>query len=171
MPDHAQQPPGTDLAAPGVSLRAVRPTDLAIFFEQQQDPEANWMAAFTVKDPQDRAAYLARWTRIIDDPTITMRTIVTDGDVAGSIVCFEEDGERSVSYWIGREFWGRGVATQALAEFLDQVTVRPLFARVAKDNLASRRVLAKCGFVICGEDKGYANARRAEIEEFILRLE
>lgn len=157
--------------ASAIALRTVRSTDLAIFFEQQQDPEANWMAAFTVKDPRDYAAYMARWTRIIDDPGITMRTIVADGDVAGSVVCFEENGELAISYWIGREFWGRGVATQALAAFLDLVTVRPLMARVAKDNLASMRVLAKCGFVICGEDRGYANARSAEIEEFILRLE
>lgn len=49
--------------------------------------------------------------------------------------------------------------------------VRPLYARVVKDNLASQRVLQKCGFTICGENKGFANARGKEVEEFIMRLQ
>ena len=46
-----------------------------------------------------------------------------------------------------------------------------MYARVAKDNLGSQRVLQKCGFVIIGEDKGFANARAQEIEELLLVLE
>ena len=47
---------------------------------------------------------------------------------------------------------------------------RPMYARVVKDNIASLRVLEKCGFTICGEGKGFAYARGEEVEEFILRL-
>jgi RimJ/RimL family protein N-acetyltransferase len=75
-----------------------------------------------------------------------------------------------VTYWIGREFWGRGIATAALAEFLKLQTTRPIFGRAAKDNVGSLRVLAKCGFVIIREDKGYAYARGEEVEEYVLRL-
>lgn len=107
----------------------------------------------------------------MNDPIILMQTILLDGNVAGSVVYFEQLGEPSVSYWIGREFWGRGIATRALNEFLKQVTVRPLYARAAKDNVPSLRVLAKCGFTICSEDKGFSNARSEEVEEFVLRLE
>ena len=74
-----------------------------------------------------------------------------------------------VTYWLGKSYWGQGIATQALTAFLDMVQVRPIFARVAKDNPASRRVLEKCGFTVCGEGRGYANARGTEIEELILR--
>jgi RimJ/RimL family protein N-acetyltransferase len=144
--------------------------DLPIFFDQQLDATANRMAAFTGGDPADRVAFDEHWTKIRGDDTITMRTIVFGGNVAGHIASFERCGEPEVTYWIGREYWGRGVATRALAAFLGLVKTRPLYARAAKDNVASLRVLEKCGFAITGDDKGFANARGEETEEFILTL-
>jgi RimJ/RimL family protein N-acetyltransferase len=47
---------------------------------------------------------------------------------------------------------------------------RPLGARVAFDNFGSQRVLEKNGFIRIGSDSGFANARQAEIEEFIYQL-
>lgn len=151
-------------------LRDVTDSDLPIFFEQQLDKDANVMAAFTSKDPTDRAAFMAHWAKIMADPGITIRTILVGGQVAGHVSVHGWFGEPEVSYWIGKAFWGKGVASQALAQFLDIVTARPLHARVAKDNPASLRVLQKCGFTISGEDKGFANARGVEVEEFILHL-
>ena len=109
--------------------------------------------------------------KILADETITIRTILFEDLVAGYIVSHGWFGEREISYWIGKEFWGRGVATRALSDFLDQLLDRPLYARAAKDNKASIRVLEKCGFELSGEDKGYSNARGQEVEEFILKLE
>ena len=153
-------------------LRPVVADDLPIFFEQQADPDANYIAAFTVKDPSDRAAFMARWQRILADPTVIIRTVVTDGAVAGSVLSYEVEGRPEVSYWLGRAFWGRGIATRALTAFLaDANRTRPIYARAAKDNIGSLRVLAKCGFTIVGEDKGYANARGAEVEEYVLALQ
>nr|WP_236819700.1 GNAT family N-acetyltransferase [Alicyclobacillus tolerans] len=88
----------------------------------------------------------------------------------GHISSFEMFGEREVSYWIDRAHWGKGIATEALKQFLSLDTVRPLHARAAKDNIGSRRVLEKCGFFILDEDSGFANARGMEIEEFIFTL-
>jgi RimJ/RimL family protein N-acetyltransferase len=156
-----------------VRLRDVTSDDLATYFEQQRDPDANYMAAFTPRDPSNRDAFMARWARILGNETGAIQTILFDGDVAGSVLSYQESEScrREVSYWIGKEYWGRGVATRALAAFLrDVVTERPLYARAAKDNLASLRVLHKCGFTICGEDKGFANARGHEVEEYILIL-
>jgi RimJ/RimL family protein N-acetyltransferase len=65
--------------------------------------------------------------------------------------------------------WGRGIATRALTLLLELVPQRPLYARAASDNVASLKVLRACGFVAIGTDVGFANARRAEIEETILR--
>lgn len=154
-----------------VELRKVHDKDRPIFFEQQLDPLANQMAAFTAKDPADRDAFEAHWVKIASDERITIRTIVYNGQVAGHIESFERFGKQEVSYWLGREYWGRGIATRALALFLEMVSARPLYARVAKDNFASLRVLEKCGFAVIGEDRGFANARGQEIDEFILKLE
>jgi RimJ/RimL family protein N-acetyltransferase len=152
-------------------LRQVIDSDLAVFFDQQLDPQANHMAAFTAKDPADRRAFDAHWARIMADQAITIRTILFDRQVAGHILSYTDSGHLEVSYWIGKDYWGRGIATRALSAFLDLIKTRPLYARAAKDNLASLRVLDKCGFVIIGQACGYANARNAEIEELVLILE
>src|SRR5713226_4494355 len=151
-----------------ILLRNVTISDLPIFFDHQLDPDANHMAAFTAKDPSDKDAFMAHWTKILGDETITIQTILFDGHVAGSVLSYEDEDEKlEVTYWIGKPYWGKGVATRALSAFLKHLEVRPLYARAAKDNLASLRVLEKCGFARIGEDKGFANARSEEIEEFI----
>lgn len=154
-----------------IELRDVRDEDLDVFFEHQRDPVARHMAAFTSKDGNDRAAFDAHWAKIRNDETITNRTIVAGGAVIGSIGRFELDGKPNVTYWIGREYWGRGLATKALALSLDQIPTRPLYASVAGDNIGSRRVLEKCGFRVTGRERAFANARGAEIEEIFFRLD
>lgn len=151
-------------------LRAVAADDVAIFFEHQRDPEANDQVAFTSGNPSDRAAFAERWARILRDEAVVARTIVVDAEVAGHVLGFEQFGKPSVGYWLGRQFWGRGVMTRALTRFIAELAVRPLYARVAKHNRASLRVLEKCGFAVYGEDRGYAEARRAVVEELLLEL-
>jgi RimJ/RimL family protein N-acetyltransferase len=154
-----------------VTLREVLDTDFPIFFTHQLDRDANWMAAFTAIDPTDRAAYDERWERLRKDDKIFMRTVLGDGDVVGSILAYGEPGIREISYWIGRQFWGHGIATKAARLFIKEVEDRPLYARVAKDNLGSMRVLEKCGFVIVMGDKAFAHARNRMTEEWVMRLE
>lgn len=150
-----------------IKLREVTPADLPIFFEQQLDPEANYMAAFTAKDPTNRQAFDAHWYKVLADKTITIRTILYNNKVAGSVLCHSWDGEPELSYWLGREYWGKGIATHALAFFLELLLVRPLTARVARDNIASIRVLEKNGFELSGEGKWFSNARGIEVDELI----
>jgi RimJ/RimL family protein N-acetyltransferase len=152
-------------------LREIRETDLALLFAHQQDVEANHMAGFTAQDPDDEEAFRAKMQRILADPAITSRVIEVAGQVVGNVMGFEMFGEPSVCYWIGREHWGRGHATRGLGAFLAEHPPRPLFARVAADNLGSIRVLEKCGFVVSGENVGFAHGRGAEIRELIMRLD
>jgi RimJ/RimL family protein N-acetyltransferase len=155
-----------------VRLREVEQDDLPTFFENQLDPEANRMAAFTAADPSDREAFDARWQRILASEETTSRTIVVDDQVAGSVSKYRDPDMPGpeVTYWLGRDFWGKGVATLALAGFLEIVKERPVYGRCAADNVGSRRVLEKCGFVFVGEDKGFSNARGEEIAEVVLEL-
>lgn len=157
-----------DSKTSNVRLRVVTEADIPVFFEQQLDASANFMAAFTSKDPTDKTAFTAHWTRILADTAIQKQTILFREEVAGHISSFEQFGLPSVSYWIGKEYWGKGVATSALHAFLGQIKTRPLYARAAKDNVASIRVLQKCGFQISGEDSGFSDSRGEVVEEFIL---
>lgn len=153
-------------------LREVVEGDLPLFFDFQLDRAANYMAAFIARDPTDREAFTAHWKKILADPTTINRTIVCDGRVVGSVSSYEESGKPEVTYWIGTAHWGKGIATRALAAFLVQANAtRPIYARVARDNLGSRRVLEKCGFRIIEEMKGFANARGEEIEELLMELD
>jgi RimJ/RimL family protein N-acetyltransferase len=155
----------------GRTLREVRDEDLPLLFEQWADPVAVHMAAFTAPDHMDRAAFQRRWSRLRADETVLTRVIVVDDDVAGTIGSWGDSGEREVTYWIGRSYWGKGIATDALNAFLALDRSRPLHARVASDNVASRRVLEKCGFRVIATERNVAEARSAEIEELVLRLD
>ena len=143
-------------------LRGVVEADLPLFYEHQRDPEASSMAAFPSRD---RDPFMAHWAKTLANDSALTWTVVSDGAVAGNIGCWEDDGRRLVGYWIGREFWGRGLATQALAELLNVVDARPLHAYVVKSNVASIRVLEKCGLVKVGEHAGDDG-----IEELLLEL-
>jgi RimJ/RimL family protein N-acetyltransferase len=149
-----------------VSLRPVEPSDLEAFYEQQADPESIAMAAVPGRERED---HFRHWREVLADETVIVRTIVVDGAVAGHVVSFVRDGagDREVGYWIARPMWGRGVASAALAAFLEEEARRPLIATVAVHNPASVRVLEKCGFTVFAR---VPNAKGDGVEEVHLRL-
>lgn len=149
-----------------VSLREVQESDLAALYEHQRDPEATRMAEFPSRDWD---AFSAHWTKIITDGAGTMRTVLFGEDIAGNIVCWQDSGASNIGYWIGREYWGRGIASAAVAEFLKHVPDRPLVARVAKHNAASLRVLEKCGFSIAAEEE-FTRTDGSRGMEYVLTL-
>lgn len=128
---------------PRVIIRDVVESDLPVLFAQQNDPPANAMAAFPAKELEP---FMAHWRGMMKDPNGYKKTIAADGKVLGNVLCFRRGGRDLIGYWIGREYWGKGIATRALAMFLEQVTTRPLFALVATHNVGSAKVLTKCGF-------------------------
>ncbi|MFM9367156.1 GNAT family N-acetyltransferase [Streptomyces sp. Da 82-17] len=153
-----------------VALRPVHDSDLPVFFRQMNDPESARVAAFTSPRTADWDQFEAHWNRIRASADV-VRTVLVDGDVTGSAAVYGEPGEREVTYWIDRAYWGRGIATAALRALLAEVPERPLYARAAADNAGSVRVLEKCGFTVTARESGYAHARGAEIPEYVLRLD
>ena len=134
---------GAHDVTPTVRLRSVEDQDLDVLFEHQADPQAVAMAAFPARDKEQ---FEAHWAKIRADDTLVVRTIVADGMVAGNNGSWPADGQQTLGYWVGRDYWGRGVATQALALLVDEVSVRPPYAHVVVHNVGSIRVLEKCGF-------------------------
>jgi RimJ/RimL family protein N-acetyltransferase len=149
---------------PAVHLRAVRDEDLPVLYVHQLDEAANHMAAFR---PRDREAFMAHWAWILDDPSVLARAIEVDGTVVGNVGSWVGPGARLVGYWIGREHWGRGIATAALRAFLEEERSRPLHALVAARNLGSIRVLEKCGFGRSEEQLATGD----DVEELVFRLD
>jgi ribosomal-protein-alanine N-acetyltransferase len=153
-----------------ITLTKTEKDDLDAFFLFQLDKEANFLAAFTQKDPSDKTAYIEKYSKFLSDPTINMQTIKLNDEIVGSIAKFVIEDDVEVTYWIDRKFWGQGIASTALKGLLMIEQSRPIFGRVAFDNYGSQKVLEKCGFVKIGTDNGFANARQEEVEEFIYKL-
>jgi len=158
---------GPNSATGQVTLRNVVEDDLPYFFEHQRDPSAVEMAAFPARDEK---AFTTHWTKILGDPTVIKKTILFGDEIAGNIVSFVRSGKRLVGYWIGKDFWGKSIATRALSTFISQVDERPIHAMVAKHNLGSIRVLEKCGFVVAGEGWSPAFEGEEPVAEFIYAL-
>jgi len=131
-------------------LRNVVEGDLQVFFEHQRDPEATAMAAYPAREWD---AFMSHWRhKVLGVPANEARTILVDDQAAGYVASWEQDGRRLVGYWVGREYWGRGVTRSALDEFLRaHEHHRPIHAYVALSNARSIRVLEKCGFQRVGE--------------------
>src|ERR1700753_2840676 len=91
-----------------VTLREVEDGDLDGIFEQMRDPEGVWMAAFTAKDPDDRAHFDAHMARVRAAPGVTMRAITRDGQLVGHVAAFDQDGDLEVTYGVDRAGWGHG---------------------------------------------------------------
>lgn len=153
-----------------ITLTKTEKEDLNAFFQFQLDEEANYLAAFTAKDPTDKAAYIEKYSKFLDNPTINSQTIRLNNTIVGSISKFLIDDEAEITYWIDKQFWRQGIGATALQLFLKTEQTRPICARVAFDNYGSQKVLEKCGFKKTGKDKGFANARQTEIEEYIYKL-
>ena len=154
-----------------IELRDFAEADADSLYEWMRDPVSVHMAAFTAKDPDDRAAFDAWLARVRSNPTVIQKMIWVDGALVGSISTFEMEGEREVSYWVDRAAWGRGIASRALAAMLELDAERPLSARAATGNTASAAVLERAGFVEVGRNVDFANGVGAEVEEIIFRLD
>jgi len=147
-----------------VSLRPVATGDLPILFVHQLDPEATRLAAFPSRE---REAFFAHWTNnVLGNPANTCRTILAGNHVAGHIGAWTDATakDRFLGYWLGREFWGRGIASAALAQFLGVETTRPLKAHVVSHNHGSIRVLEKAGFARAGTE-GFTQPSDDRLEE------
>jgi RimJ/RimL family protein N-acetyltransferase len=155
---------------PTVVLRPISDSDLDAIFKQMNDPVSVQMAAFTAEDPNNRKAFDAHMARVMNMPDVTLRAVTSDEHLVGTISTFVLDGVTEVTYWIDRSYWGQGLASRALELLLQEVSHRPLRARVASDNIGSLRVLSKAGFKPVGTEVSYAPARHAEIEETLLEL-
>jgi RimJ/RimL family protein N-acetyltransferase len=127
-----------------VCLRDVEPADLEVFFAHEQDPEAARRANFP---PRERNAFMTHWTtRVLGDPANFVQAVTVDGVLAGNLAAWWDEDRRFIGYWFGRQYWGRGIGTRALALFLEREKARPLHADPFLGNTGSVRLLEKHGF-------------------------
>jgi RimJ/RimL family protein N-acetyltransferase len=79
---------------------------------------------------------------------------VLGSQVLGSVGLHAEGGEVELGYWLGRQHWGHGYATEAVRAMLSiarAIGHRRLYAAHFLDNIASGKVLQRVGFRPQGE--------------------
>lgn len=144
-------------------LRSYQPGDTAALCVVADDyMVARWMAQrfphpYTLRDAQDWLAVTTAETRSI------YLAIEVEGILAGGMGVEVLDGERAgtalFGYWLGRAYWGRGIATDASRTLADVALglggLRRLEASVFAPNVASARVLEKSGFQLEGRLRSY----------------
>ena len=148
-----------------ISIRPVIEADLETLFEYESDPVAQEMAVFGARDHE---SFMAHWHKILADEDLVARAVVVDGGLAGNIGSWTHDGKRYVGYWIGRDFWGRGIATEALRALCAEIIERPIYALVADSNVGSKRVLEKAGFAATTDEP---TAGHDGVREWLYRLD
>jgi [ribosomal protein S5]-alanine N-acetyltransferase len=107
---------------------------------------------------QDAHEFLQR--AINEQPTTKFCIEVNGGAVGGMGIRPGQEVHRytaTLGYWLGQDFWGRGIMTEAVAAFTDfcfeNFPLRRISAEVFANNPASARVLEKAGFVFEGRLK------------------
>jgi ribosomal-protein-alanine N-acetyltransferase len=158
------------IVPPHIILRKTEPADLETLFIHQLDETYAHMAAFMNEKYKDKDAYLTKWNKLLAEG-LNIRTILLGDKIAGSVFTWQMGNDLQISYGVGKEYWNMGIATSALQQFLAIAPQRPLFGSVAFDNVASAKVLTKCGFKKIAEETSYAFARKKEIVEIVYLLE
>jgi RimJ/RimL family protein N-acetyltransferase len=151
-----------------LTLRAPRPQDVSRIARMANDIDIARMTKrmphpFTTGHAEDFVLAVAS-----QDPSRANTFLIEHEDhgPVGVIGMFEDaDPVPEAGYWIGRDFWGRGYATEALQGAMVWASRnwkrRALLAGHFADNPASGRVLEKAGFLYTGETRtAYSQARR-----------
>ncbi|MGP8101971.1 MAG: GNAT family N-acetyltransferase [Candidatus Cybelea sp.] len=139
-------------------LRPYRSGDASAICAVADDFEVvRWMTRrfphpYTLRDAEEWIAFA------MADARKQILAIEVDDAIAGGIAVVPLEGERTgtalFGYWLGRAYWGRGIATEAarmLSDFaLQSGDLRRLEATVFAPNVASAKVLEKCGFTLEG---------------------
>lgn len=148
-----------------VRIRDVETNDLDVLFRMQGDSDSRWMAAFGTKDFNDKEAFLIRMSKIAADANSIFRVLEHAEEVIGFIGKWVDGDRPELMYWVDRKFWGKGIASSAVEEFLLQYSQRPLYAHIVSDNLASQAILIKNGFTKYEEVTAFSDIRNVDVVE------
>ena len=149
-------------AKPRLTFRRWRGSDLPVFRHLLDDPGLWRYLPEAYPDPltDELARNLIAVSELTEHHDV--RAIERDGEPVGQVrlafASYEVSRkEAEISYWIGRRWWGRGIATGAIRRFAalcfsEHSTIEVIVARVHEDNRASAKTLLKSGFSDNGHD-------------------
>ncbi|MGE4192057.1 MAG: GNAT family N-acetyltransferase [Pseudodesulfovibrio sp.] len=154
----------TELRTERCILRPWRNADIPLIPPLADTRDISWNTSFRFPSPYDEKAAqrMVEWSRDGAGVNVWQFALVAGGELAGGIGTTRnsdvETHTANVGYWLGTRFWGKGLASEALAELVrymhEETDVEQLTATCFGWNPGSRRVLEKCGFSLEGVRKG-----------------
>jgi RimJ/RimL family protein N-acetyltransferase len=134
------------------------PSDLERLVRLANDENVSRYLVYTFPHPYTRAD--AEWwiSAGSKENGAATRVIEYRGEFVGLAGITPQSGWRKhlgeIGYWVATEYWGNGIATAALKQMTDHgfvsLGLKKLYAPVLAPNLASMRVVAKCGYELEG---------------------
>jgi RimJ/RimL family protein N-acetyltransferase len=175
-----------DLTTSRLALRPLTPRDAVDVVRLVNDFE---VARYTATIPYPYDITMARefiaapetaadaGVRFPDDPegaVVLAITLREDGRLLGCIGLQKTPEGTELGYWIGRQYWGLGYATEAAARVarlaFDTYHLPFLIASAVTINDASHRVLEKIGFAITGTGEIHSRAQNSHLPVVHRRL-
>jgi RimJ/RimL family protein N-acetyltransferase len=147
-----------ELPITGAVVRTWQEKDLAPLVEYANDREVARQLRDRFPHPYETAHGIGFLQWVAEQPVECAWAIAVDGPAVGGIgLVFQHDVDRvsaEIGYWLGRPFWGHGLATAALravtAYAFEQFDLARIFAVPFEANRGSIRVLEKAGYVLEG---------------------
>ncbi len=145
-------------------LRYFRDSDAPAFVALAGDLGVARMTS-DIPHPLDEASALPWLRRDADEARFA---IEYRGDLVGGVGYFcRSSGAGELGFWLGREHWGQGIATEAsravVAHGFETGRLPAFSSSHFLDNPASERVLVKLGFIPCGRSSIWCEARRCMV--------
>jgi RimJ/RimL family protein N-acetyltransferase len=158
-----------------VSIALITEDDIKTLYPLGHDKDVSWMSGGGLTFPISYEEFRIRKTIAVSASVGEMASyaIRWDDTLVGSIGYFrrEADVPLEIGYWLGKKYWGKGIATSALLLALDAMRddgiSGTLIASTIADNLGSRHILLKCGFREIGAEVYDSPARKMEVESIL----
>jgi ribosomal-protein-alanine N-acetyltransferase len=160
-----------ELTLPGCSVRTLRATDAESMAQHANDRRVSAQLRDRFPHPyavSDAKAFIDLISR--EEPCTSFAIVVAERCVGGIGLERQHDVHRltaELGYWLGCDYWGRGIATQAIVGVttwaFGALDLQRVFAQPLAENLASCRALEKAGFVLEG------TLRRSAIKDGVIR--
>jgi RimJ/RimL family protein N-acetyltransferase len=162
-----QTQPPPDIITPRLRLRAPKTSDAPRLTELARDWDIVRMSSRMPHPYQlsDADTYIAQVLAQRDPKNRALLIEHGQSGIVGAIGLFlSVKGQPEIGYWIGKPFWGQGLATEALNALQtwarQDLGLRYLTAGHFADNDASGQVLVKAGFLYTGEVRNLFSASR-----------
>ena len=162
-----------------ITICLITEDDIKALYPLGNNKEVSWMSGGGLTYPLTYEEFRTKKTIALSKKVGEMQSyVIRYNDIAvGSIGYFirEENTPLEIGYWIGKSYWGKGIATKALTLAIEAMRADDITGTVVAtalvDNASSRHILIKCGFREIRLEKFMSLARGIEVEGAVHSIE